>query len=128
MKWAKGFSAPATLAVAVLMLAAAGSLDAAENDPLAEGGERHLNGHGFMPSIYVNDPFVSTQFQNHTGGGMASEKSATFYDADGNELFTFEGNLFFAALGLGFQQKLGTKWAVGAAIFHMASISRHFAS
>jgi hypothetical protein len=89
---------------------------AAEGDPMAEGGERHLNGHGFMPSIYVDDPFVSTVFQNHTGGGMASDLTGTFRDLDGTELFTVKGNLFFAALGLGFQQKLGSRWAVGAAM------------
>lgn len=87
---------------------------AKEGDPLAEGRERHLNGHGFMPSIYVADPFVSSSFQNHTGGGMAMNLKTIFKDLEGNELFEITGDLFFAALGLGYQQKLGSKWAVGA--------------
>jgi hypothetical protein len=105
------------IALLAILLLGSSALTAAakEGDPMAEGGDRHLNGHGFMPSIYVNDPFVSTLFQTHTGGGTASNLTATYVDADGNELFTVEGDLFFAALGLGFQQKIGSKWAVGAA-------------
>ena len=87
---------------------------AKEGDPMAEGRERHLNGHGFLPSIYVGDPFVSSYFANYTGGGMAMNLETVFRDLDGTELYTFEGNLLFAALGMGYQQKLGTKWAVGA--------------
>lgn len=105
----------AVLLGASLLVVTPFSANAKEGDPLGGGGERHLNGHGFLPSIYVNDPFVATVFQNHTGGGMASNLTATFLDLDGNELFSVEGNLFFASLGLGFQQKLGSKIAVGAA-------------
>lgn len=102
----------------IMVLAASMALAATakEGDPLAEGGERHLNGHGFMPSIYVNDPFVATEFQNHVGGGSASDLTATFVDQNGDELFSLQGDLFFAALGLGFQQKLGSRWAVGGGV------------
>lgn len=98
----------------IIFLALTTTAVAKEGDPMAEGRERHLNDHGFMPSVYVGDPFVSSIFQNHTGGGMASNLQTPFLDLDGNELFVLEGNLFFAALGLGYQQKLGSKWAVGA--------------
>lgn len=103
------------LVPAVLLLLVTGLPSIAkEGDPMAEGAERHLNGHGFLPSIYVDDPFVSSEFMNHTGGGMAMNLQTTFKDLDGNPLFTVSGDLLFAALGLGYQQKLGSKWAVGA--------------
>jgi hypothetical protein len=98
----------------LLLLSVSLSAAAKEGDPLAEGTERHLNGHGFLPSVYVNDPFVSSTFSNYTGGGMAMDLTTSFRDLDGNELFKLQGDLFFAALGLGYQQKLGSKWAVGA--------------
>jgi hypothetical protein len=102
------------IAAVFLLLVSALPAAAKEGDPMAEGRERHLNGHGFLPSIYVDDPFVSSNFQNHTGGGMAMDLTTTFRDLDGNELYKLNGDLFFAALGLGYQQKLGSKWAVGA--------------
>ena len=90
---------------------------AKEDDPMAEGGERHLNGHGFMPSIYVGDPFVSSVSRTIPGRNGHRTCQTPFLDLEGNELFSLEGDLFFAALGLGFQQKLGSKWAVGAGNF-----------
>lgn len=86
---------------------------AKEGDPMAEGAERFLDGHGFLPSIYVSDPFVSSVFQNHTGGGVANDLTATFTNQDGDELFSVTGDIFFASLGLGYQQKLGSRFALG---------------
>ena len=100
---------PAVLLFLVTALPAA----AKEGDPLAEGRERHLNGHGFLPSHYVDDPFVSSTFQTHVGGGMAVDLKTPFRDLDGNELYVLEGDLVVASLGLGYQQKLGQKWALG---------------
>jgi len=97
-----------------LLLALPYSAFAREGDPMAGGEERYLNGHGFLPSSYVGDPFVSTAFQNHTGGGVAKDFNTSFTDQDGNVLFSLTGDLFFADLGLGFQQKLGSKFALGA--------------
>lgn len=102
--------------VVFLLLVSAVSAVAKEGDPMASGQERHLNGHGFLPSVYVSDPFVSTSFQNHTGGGMAMNLTTTFKDLEGNDLFELSSDLFFAALGMGYQQKLGTKWALGAEV------------
>lgn len=89
---------------------------AKEGDPMAEGKERHLNGHGFLPSIYVEDPFVSSNFGNYTGAGMAMDLQTTLKDLEGNDLYTLEGNLIFAALGMQYQQKFGSKWAVGVLV------------
>jgi len=86
---------------------------AVDDDPLAEGRERYLNGHGFLPSLHVDDPFVSSTFQTHVGGGMAIGLKTPFTDLDDNELYVLEGDLVAASLGLGYQQKFGQKWAVG---------------
>jgi opacity protein-like surface antigen len=101
---------PVILAIA-LTLAAGAAL--AQDEDLGEGRERHLNGHGFLPSLYVGDPFVASTFQNHTGGGVAMDYQTVFNDLEGEPLFTLEGNVFFASLGLGYQQNLGRRWAVG---------------
>lgn len=102
------------LAIVVILVAAASWACAAEDDPLASGKERHLNGHGFLPSVFVDDPFVASTFQNLTGGGIALDLQTTFRDLDGTELGALTGNVLFATLGLGYQQKLGDRWAVGA--------------
>jgi len=100
---------PAVLLFLVTALSAA----AKEGDPMAEGRERHLNGHGFLPSFYVDDPFVSSTFQTHVGAGMAVDLKTPFRDFDGDVLYVLEGDLVVASLGLGYQQKLGQKWALG---------------
>jgi len=106
----------AVLIVLALVLAAAGVARGDDADPLAGGGERHLNGHGFLPSLFVGDPFVSSTFQNHTGGGVAMDYRTEFKDLDGSTLFTLKGDVFFASLGLGYQQKLWSRWGVGMMI------------
>lgn len=88
----------------------------ADEEDLGSGAERHLNGHGFLPSQFVGDPFVSSTFQNLTGGGMASNLNTTVLDLAGNELFTLEGSLIYASLGLGYQQKLWSRFTVGASV------------
>jgi len=99
--------------LAVLIMAMALPAAAKDGDPMAEGRERHLNGHGFLPSFYVDDPFVSSTFQTHVGAGMAIDLKTPFTDLDGDELYVLEGDLVVASLGLGYQQKFGQKWAVG---------------
>lgn len=80
---------------------------------LNQGKERILGGHGYLPSIYVTDPWVASTFQNFTGGGVAVDLKTPFYNLDGEEIFVLNGDLFYASLGLGFQQRLGNDWAVG---------------
>ncbi len=86
---------------------------AAQAEDLSSGGERLLGGHSFMHSRHVLDPFVSTEFTNHVGAASALSFERDFHDRDGNLLFTLEGNMLFASLGMGYQQHLGEKWAVG---------------
>jgi len=102
-----------TLSCFLLAAILLGGVALAEDDDLSEGRERILNGHSFLPSLYVRDPWVATTFHNETGGGMALDLETPFYNLDGEEVFVLEGDLFYASLGLGFQQKLGRKFAVG---------------
>ena len=95
------------------LLAAALICSATAQDDLAGGAERHLGGHGFLPSAYINGPWVGSEFRSATGGGVAVGMETPFYNLEGEELFILEGDLFYAALGIGYQQKLGRTWAVG---------------
>lgn len=99
------------LALAMGVLAA-GAV-AAQDDSLAGGKERILGGHGFLPSLYVSEPWVATAFQNFTGGGVAMDLQTPVYGLRGNELFILQGDLFFMSMGLGFQQRLGDSFALG---------------
>jgi len=44
---------------------------------------------------------------------MAVDLKTPFRDFDGDVLYVLEGDLVVASLGLGYQQKLGQKWALG---------------
>jgi len=90
-----------------------GSLSALAQEDLSSGVERTLNGHQFMASNYVVDPFVGTRYGTALGAASALSLERTFYDLDGNPLLTLEGSVIYATLGLNFQQKIGEKWAVG---------------
>ena len=86
---------------------------AEEGDAMASGGERHLNGHGFLPSTYVATPFVSTEFYSHTGVAMGFDVESVFRDLDGNALFDLKGDVVLASLGLAYQQNLWSRWGLG---------------
>ncbi len=90
-----------------------GSLSALAQEDLSSGVERTLNGHQFMASNYVVDPFVGTRYGTALGAASALSLDRIFYDLDGNPLLTLEGSVIYATLGLNFQQKIGEKWAVG---------------
>jgi hypothetical protein len=99
--------------VVLLAISSATGPVAAADHGLDQGKERRLGGHGFLPSLYIDDPWTATTFQNITGGGVALDLKTPFLDADGNELFVVQGDVFYASLGFGFQQRLGETWAVG---------------
>jgi len=104
------FSCLFTVAVFSLI---GGSLSAAEEANFAGGAERILGGHAFMHSEYIPNPFIGTAFTNHVGAASALNYKRDFRDLDGNLLFTLEGSVVFASLGMKLQQRLGDKWAVG---------------
>ncbi|MCP4291544.1 MAG: hypothetical protein GY780_06885, partial [bacterium] len=57
-----------TSVMAVLVILTAGVVFASEAPNLGGGEERYINGHGFLPSQYVQDPFVGTKFDTRLGG------------------------------------------------------------
>jgi hypothetical protein len=99
------------LVVLVLVLAATAAMG--QETDLGQGKERVLNGHGFLPSLYVTDPWVETAFRNYAGGGVSSGLETPFYNLDGEEIFVLKADLVYASLGMGYQQNLWRTWAVG---------------
>ena len=87
---------------------------AADDADLSATAERHLGGHGFMPSQYIDDPFIGTFYSSQVGAAKAVSITRDINGLDGEHLVTIEGSVMFASLGMGFQQQLGQKWAVGA--------------
>ncbi len=101
------------LLVLVAAMGSAVTVQASEDSNFSHGGERHLGGHAFMHSQYINDPFISSNFTNFVGAASASTYTRDFYDLNGDLLFTLKGSVVFASLGMKYQQHLGEKWAVG---------------
>jgi len=97
----------------MLALVSAGTGWANEEADLSRGAERIIGGHAFMPSQYVTDPFVGSAFTNHVGAAQALSVTKEFHNLAGDPLFTLEGNVVFAALGMRYQQHLGKYWAIG---------------
>ncbi len=92
----------------------AGHAWSADDDDLSATEERHLGGHGFMPSQYVEDPFIGTHYSSQVGAAKAVSITRDIKDLNGDPLVTIEGSVMFASLGMAYQQQLGQKWAVGA--------------
>lgn len=75
----------------------------------AQEPSRVLNGHEFMPSRVVEDPFAITLFGTTTGGGIAFDLKTPFLDFEGDTLGTLVGDVAFMALGFRYQQRFG-RW------------------
>ncbi len=87
---------------------------AAGDGELSATAERHLGGHAFMPSQYISDPFIGTNYSSQVGGAKAISITRDIHDLNGDYLTTIEGSVMFGSLGMSFQQQIGQKWAVGA--------------
>jgi len=89
------------------------SLTLAVVAPSAAGQERSnartLNGHSFLVSSTVGDPFLGTHIRTLTGGGRALGLEVPVYNLDGDQIATLSGNIAFFQLGLTYQQQLA-KW------------------
>ena len=70
---------------------------------------RTLNGHSFLVSSTVGDPFLGTYVRTLTGGGRALDMQVPVYNLDGDQIATLSGNIAFFQLGLAYQQQLA-KW------------------
>jgi hypothetical protein len=78
---------------------------------------RTLNGHTFIPSEVVRSPFALSYFSTRTGGGIAFGLKTPFFDFDGEDLGTLEGDVGFMTLGFEYQQRFGS-WFAGRASFN----------
>jgi hypothetical protein len=70
---------------------------------------RVLNGHQFMPSRLVEEPFAISHFGTTTGGGVAFDLKTPFVDLAGDTLGTLVGDVAFLSLGFEYQQRFG-RW------------------
>jgi hypothetical protein len=70
---------------------------------------RVLNGHQFMASRLVRDPFAISHFGTTTGGGVAFDLETPFVDLVGDTLGTLIGDVAFLSLGFNYQQRIG-RW------------------
>jgi hypothetical protein len=66
----------------------------------------NLNGHRFIASETVSDPFVNTYIVNQVGLGMATDLDFPLYEFNGDTLFAPRGDLIFAALRFDYQQRI----------------------
>lgn len=104
----------AALLLACGLLAAAGAALGATNLP--DGTERVLEGHGFMPSRFLGDPWVGTYFSTNVGAGSALGIEKDIYDFDGNLLLELDGSVMYASLGIEYQKNIADRYAVGGLV------------
>jgi hypothetical protein len=62
-----------------------------------------LDGHRFLPSATVADPFVSTHFSSFTGGGAATGLTMPVRNLQGAVVDSLEGDIAFFGLGFEYQ-------------------------
>jgi len=89
-----------TLGLALLLFA-----PAARAQDVPEARSRTLNGHDFIPSARLFDPFIVTYVKNYTGVGTAMDVVTRVEDLDG-ETLELVGDVTFLGIGFGYQQKL----------------------
>ena len=70
---------------------------------------RCLNGHRFLPSSLMGDPFATTHFTNATGGGLALDLTVPVRDLDGVVTDTIGGDVGFFLLDFEYQKSVA-KW------------------
>jgi hypothetical protein len=90
----------AAVALALPVMATAAS---AQDAP--EANARNLNGHNFIPSARLFDPFIVSYVKNNTGAGTAFDVVSNVLDVDGNPQ-QLVGDVTFLGIGFGYQQKL----------------------
>jgi hypothetical protein len=65
-----------------------------------------LNGHRFVLSNYVTDPFISSFVDTATGFGAATGVDITIYDFKGEPFTTIKGDLAYMLLSMSYRQAL----------------------
>ena len=99
--------------VAALVLSALpGSLAAQSHDPAAA---RTLNGHVFIPSSLIEDPFITTLVRAETGGGFATKVARDIENEVVDSLISaLVGDVAFINLEFEYQHAVTDWLAVGA--------------
>lgn len=93
------------LLLAAIWFTAPSHATAAADD--RRGPERRvLNGHRFLPSGGLTDPFVTTHVRSQTGGGLAGDFRSPSLVIDGDTLGVLEGDIAFFGLSFEYQQNL----------------------
>ena len=77
---------------------------------------RALNGHRFLPTSDLPDPFVTTFMRSAVGAGTAMNLRAPIEDLDGNVLDTLDGDIAFLALDYEYQQAVNRWLAFRASV------------
>jgi hypothetical protein len=85
-------------------------LASAQDSPEPEPRSRVLNGHHFIPSTRLFDPFITTWVWQTTGFGSARDVVTVVDDFDGNPV-EFVGNVSFLGIGFGYHQAVSDRVA-----------------
>lgn len=103
----RAFKCPTLVAgfIAVMGLVALPAAPGAYAQDGPETTERTLNGHDFIPSARLFDPFIVTYVKNNTGAGTAFDVVSEVQDLDGNPI-QLVGDVTFLGIGFGYQQRL----------------------
>lgn len=72
-----------------------------ENNKIPE-----LNGHSFVPSTYIEGPFMNTRFALGVGLGSTGEYKYPLFEVDENQIYGVKGQLLFLTVTLDYQQKI----------------------
>lgn len=98
------------IVVSVFVLSVSAYTAVAAQTTTRVGPERRaLNGHRFLPSSDLPDPFVNTFMRSAVGAGTAMNLRAPIEDLDGNVLDTLDGSIAFLTLDYEYQQAVN-RW------------------
>ncbi|MBT8479168.1 MAG: hypothetical protein KJO06_09630 [Gemmatimonadetes bacterium] len=78
---------------------------AANAQEASDASSRSLNGHRFIPSARLFDPFIVTYVRNNTGVGSAMDVVSRVEDLEGGTV-ELVGDVTFLGIGFGYQQRL----------------------
>jgi len=75
---------------------------------------RQLNGHTFMPSRWVGQPFIAGWLRVMAGGGQVTGLKVPIFDLAGEQLDIAEGNISALLVDAEYQHRFGNRLAIRA--------------
>lgn len=69
-----------------------------------------LNGHTFIPSTHIEDPFMNSTLAISVGFGSTGEYKYPLFEVGDDQIYGIRGQLLFLGVGLEYQQKI-QDWA-----------------